>query len=59
VRKRPIKLLTYKGNTVDFKLREFRHIIVGKIVKFIPFDSKQGDKLLLEFIRNQQSQNIR
>lgn len=39
-------LPTYKGYTVDERLREFRKAIYGKCLEFISFDSSKGKKLL-------------
>ena len=42
----PIRLPTFKGYTVDVRLREFRKAIPDKILEFISFDSRKGKKLL-------------
>jgi hypothetical protein len=39
-------LPTFKGYTVDLKLREFRKAIPEVALEFIPFDSPQGRELL-------------
>ncbi|HOY10119.1 MAG TPA: hypothetical protein PLB05_08590, partial [Candidatus Omnitrophota bacterium] len=44
-------LPTFKGYTVDVRLREFRKSIPHQELTFIPFDSPQGDELLVGFIR--------
>ena len=41
-------LPTFKGYTVDLKLKEFRKAIPEAIFEFIPFDSPKGKKLLEE-----------
>jgi hypothetical protein len=41
-------LPTFKGYTVDLRLREFRRAIPDVILDFIPFDSPDGKKLLDE-----------
>ena len=41
-------LPTFKGYTVDLKLKEFRKAIPEVILEFIPFDSPKGEKLLKE-----------
>lgn len=41
-----IRLPTYKGYTVDARLREFRKLEFGKVPEFIPFDSPKGRELL-------------
>ena len=45
------KLPTYKGYTVDLKLKEFRKAIYGKALEFLPFDSEKGQKLITEFLK--------
>lgn len=50
------KLPTYKGYTVDYRLRQFRRVHPGDCVcgggeiEFIDFASKEGDALLAEMI---------
>ncbi|HJZ04458.1 MAG TPA: hypothetical protein VJ327_01180 [Patescibacteria group bacterium] len=41
-------LPTFKGYTVDMRLREFRKAIPDVTLEFIPFDSSEGIKLLDE-----------
>jgi hypothetical protein len=45
------KLPTFKGYTVDERLREFRKVEFEpeRRIEFIPFDSEQGRELLQEF----------
>jgi hypothetical protein len=43
-----IVLPTFKGYTVDMRLREFRRAIPDVVLDFIPFDSPEGRKLLDE-----------
>jgi hypothetical protein len=45
------QLPTYKGYTVDLKLKEFRKAIYGKTLEFLPFDSEKGQKLITEFLK--------
>ena len=45
------KLPTFKGYTVDLKLKEFRKAIYGKALEFLPFDSEKGQKLITEFLK--------
>jgi hypothetical protein len=40
-----IRLPTFNGYTVDTRLKEFRKVNLKKM-KFIPFESKRGRKLL-------------
>ena len=40
------KLPTFNGYTVDVRLGQFRKVIYGQRPEFIPFESKQGRKLL-------------
>lgn len=45
-----IKILpTFRGYTVDVRLRQFRKVS-NRQIEFIDFDSDEGDKLLGEFI---------
>jgi len=39
-------LPTFKGYTIDLRLREFRKAIYGEKLEFIPFNSPKGEKLL-------------
>lgn len=41
-------LPTFKGYTVDMRLREFRRAIPGVNLEFIQFDKPEGRKLLEE-----------
>ena len=41
-------LPTFKGYTVDMRLREFRRAIPDVTLDFIPFNSPEGQKLLDE-----------
>jgi hypothetical protein len=41
-------LPTFKGYTVDLRLREFRTAIHGVALEFIPFESPKGMKLFGE-----------
>jgi hypothetical protein len=41
-------LPTFKGYTVDMRLKEFRRAIPEVTLEFIPFDSPDGQKLLAE-----------
>ena len=43
-------LPTFKGYTVDVRLKEFRRIQYGKKWDLIPFDSPKGGVLLEKFI---------
>lgn len=40
------RLPTFRGYTVDLRLREFRKLAYGQQPEFIPFASEQGSKLL-------------
>lgn len=50
-------LPTYKGYTVDERLKEFRVAIYGKKLEFISFDSRKGKKILAGY-RKEQSMKI-
>ncbi len=41
-------LPTFKGYTVDLRLREFRRAIPDVTLEFIPFNSAKGEKMLTE-----------
>jgi len=41
-----IQLPTFRGYTVDFRLREFRKAIPDECLEFVAFDSTKGKKLL-------------
>ena len=51
------KLPTYKGYTVDYRLKQFRLVHPGHChcgggeIEFIDFDDEKGDELLAEMIR--------
>jgi hypothetical protein len=51
------KLPTYKGYTVDYRLKQFRLVHPGNCVcgggdiEFIDFDSERGGELLAEMAR--------
>jgi hypothetical protein len=40
------ELPTFKGYTVDMRLREFRKANIGEELEFVPFDSPEGKELL-------------
>lgn len=42
------ELPTFRGYTVDYRLRQFRRVEFGKTLEFIPFDSSKGRQLLQE-----------
>jgi hypothetical protein len=44
----PYQLPTFKGYTVDMRLREFRKVTSGEKLEFIPFNSPEGKKLFAE-----------
>ena len=46
IRDSPIRLPEFNGYTIDFRLSEFRKVIYGKSIEFIPFESRKGKKLL-------------
>jgi hypothetical protein len=45
----PKKLPEIDGYTMDTRLREFRKMICGQVLEFIPFDSEEGYRLLNMF----------
>lgn len=44
----PYQLPTFKGYSVDLRLREFRKATLGEKLEFIPFISPEGKKLFEE-----------
>ena len=52
------KLPTFKGYTVDMRLKEFRSLEPGKKPEFLSFDSERGDMLLVELIEYLQSHGL-
>ena len=44
------QLPTFKGYTVDVRLREFRKVSSVSAIEFVSFDSPEGDMLLEGFI---------
>lgn len=48
----PIQLPTFRGYTVDGRLKEFRKVKRGKPLEFIPFESDEGRRLLEEMRRD-------
>jgi hypothetical protein len=52
------KLPTFKGYTVDMRLKEFRVLEPGKKPEFLPFNSEQGDLLLAELIEYLQNHGL-
>ena len=42
------ELQTFKGYTVDFKLRQFRKVPLDALPEFIEFDSPEGQELCAE-----------
>ena len=50
-----VVLPTFKGYTVDYRLKEFRRVDMSThsmdSIEFIPFDSPKGRKLLKEMRR--------
>ena len=46
----PVRLKSFKGYTVDFRLRQFRKVNKNKdLIEFINFNSNKGEKLLKEY----------
>lgn len=44
----PFELPTFKGYTIDPRLKQFRKVIPQESIEFIDFDSKKGQELLSE-----------
>ena len=44
-------LPTYKGYTVDYRLKQFRKVPLDSLPEFVEFDSDKGDRLLTQMIR--------
>jgi len=47
-RKTPFELPTFRGYTIDARLKQFRKISSDRTIEFIDFDNKEGQKLLNE-----------
>jgi hypothetical protein len=45
-------LPTFRGYTVDVRLKEFRKVYKTKPPVWIPFDSPEGDELLCAWIKS-------
>lgn len=48
-------LQTYKGYTVDYRLRQFRKINPDGHIDFIDFNSDDGDAILAAMIEDEQA----
>ena len=48
VKEIPFELPTFKGYTVDPRLRQFRKVIPQESIEFIDFNSEEGQGLLAE-----------
>jgi len=46
------RLPTFKGYTIDVRLKQLRKAEIGEPLEFIDFDSEQGDAILLELIHS-------
>ncbi len=44
-------LPTFRGYTVDFRLRQFRKAVYGQSLEFIDFHSRKGQNLMTEFLK--------
>lgn len=44
----PFELPTFKGYTIDPRLKQFRKVMPYKSIEFIDFDSEKGQELLSE-----------
>ena len=53
----PLRLPTFEFNgqsyTVDFRLREFRHLVLGELPEYVPFESARGRVLLRAYRASQ------
>jgi hypothetical protein len=52
-------LPTFKGYTVDVRLKQFRKIKQGQKIRFIEFDSPEGDKLLSKYVKTLDRQSAK
>lgn len=48
VKEIPFELPTFKGYTIDPRLKQFRKVIPQESIEFIDFDSEKGQELLDE-----------
>jgi len=44
-------LPTFRGYTVDVRLKEFRKAVIGEWPEFIPFDSPKGERLFVAWLK--------
>ena len=49
-------LPTFKGYTVDMRLREFRKAVWGEEIEFLSFESEKGKKLLIAFLQTSEGE---
>lgn len=47
-RKTPFGLPTFKGYTIDARLKQFRKVSPDRTIEFLDFGSEEGQKLLNE-----------
>ena len=47
-RKTPFELPTFKGYTIDARLKQFRKVSLDRTIEFLDFGSEEGQKLLNE-----------
>jgi hypothetical protein len=54
-RPRKLPTFTYQGKvwTVDGRLGEFRHVVFGEMLEFVPFDNERG-LVMLNAMSNQE-----
>ena len=49
-------LPTFKGYTVDMRLKEFRKAVWGKEIEFLSFESAKGKRLLIAFLQTSEGE---
>ena len=49
-------LPTFKGYTVDMRLREFRKVVWGEEIEFLSFESAKGKRLLIAFLQTSEGE---
>ena len=49
-------LPTFKGYTVDMRLKEFRKAVWGEEIEFLSFESVEGRKLIIAFLQTNEGE---
>ena len=49
-------LPTFKGYTVDMRLKEFRKAVWGEEVEFLSFEGEKGRRLIIAFLQTSEGE---